>query len=150
MKIKGKKSKAAPQTRGTPSQSGLFPKWAVALAVVAIGATATYALFAYVIFPKIPNELVGRWRVVSGQLQGATFEFHRNGTMIGTMTVNGKDNMLEGTAQSDGKTLHTTTTNPLTGKAETGTQTIVTLTETEFVTEDARGTRITMRRQINE
>ena len=72
------------------------------------------------------------------------------GSKIGTMTVNAKDNVLEGTEQSDGKTLHTTTTNPLTGKAEPGTQTIVTLSETEFITEDARGMRITMRRQINE
>jgi hypothetical protein len=53
---------------------------------------------------------------------------------------------IEGTADVTDKTIRTTSTNPFTGKEETGTQTIVTLTESEFVTEDKNGTRITMHR----
>jgi hypothetical protein len=66
--------------------------------------------------------------------------------MIGKARMNGKEGLIEGMAEVDGKTLRTTTTNPFTGRKDTGTQTIVTLTETEFVTEDQKGTRITMKR----
>jgi uncharacterized protein (TIGR03066 family) len=114
--------------------------------VVALAGAGTYALLEYVILSKVPPELVGRWRVVSGQMNGATFEFRRNGTMIGSMFADGKENLLEGKARSDGKILRTTTTNPYTGKAETGTQTIVTLTQTQLITQDSNGTTVTMER----
>lgn len=64
--------------------------------------------------------------------------------MIGKAMINGKEGLIEGSAHVSGNTLRTTPTNPFTRKEETGTQTIVTLTETEFVTEDQRGTRISM------
>jgi uncharacterized protein (TIGR03066 family) len=123
-----------------------LPTWAVVLLAVALAGAGTYALLEYVILSKVPPELVGRWRVVGGQMSGATFEFRRNGTMIGRMIVDGKENLLEGKARSDGKILRTTTTNPYTGKAETGTQTIVTLTQTQLITQDSNGTTVTMER----
>jgi uncharacterized protein (TIGR03066 family) len=75
-----------------------------------------------------------------------TLEFRRNGSMIGKAIVNGQLNVMEGMAEVNGNTLRTTTTNPYTGKSETGTQTILKLTETELVTQDDKGTKITMKR----
>jgi hypothetical protein len=54
------------------------------------------------------------------------------------------DGIIEGTAEVAGTALRTTTTNPFTKRAETGTQT--TLTGTEFVTEDAAGAKVKMKR----
>jgi uncharacterized protein (TIGR03066 family) len=122
------------------------PKWALVLLVIAVAAGATFALFEFVLIARLPAELVGRWHVSEGEMAGATLEFRRNGTMTVRMTVAGKDYLMEGTATVSGKTLRTTAENPLTGKAETGAQTIVTLTETELVTQDGKGTRVTMRR----
>jgi uncharacterized protein (TIGR03066 family) len=79
-------------------------------------------------------------------MDGTVFEFQRNGAMIGRKTMGDKEGRIKGTAEVTDKTLLTTTTNPFTGRAETGTQTIITLNETEFVTEDRKGARVTMRR----
>jgi uncharacterized protein (TIGR03066 family) len=117
-----------------------------AVALIAVVTVASFAVFAFILPGKLPPELVGEWRVVGGDMHGMTLEFKRNGTMIGKAIVDGKDHLLEGQAEVTGTTLRTTTTNPFTGRSETGTQTIVSLTETELVTEDAKGTRITMKR----
>jgi uncharacterized protein (TIGR03066 family) len=101
-------------------------------------------VFAYLLPGRIPPQLVGQWRVVGGPMDGTIFEFQGNGTMIGRKSLGDKEGLIEGTAEATGQTLRTTTTNPFTRKAETGTQTIVTLTENEFVTDDHRGTRVTM------
>jgi uncharacterized protein (TIGR03066 family) len=121
-----------------------LPRWAVILFVVASVAGASFAAFAFLLPGRIPPALVGRWRVVGGQMDGTIFEFQRNGTMIGRKTLDDKEGLIEGTAEAADRTLRTTTTNPFTRKAETGTQSILTLTENEFVTEDESGTRVTM------
>jgi uncharacterized protein (TIGR03066 family) len=121
-------------------------KWAIALLVVLLAAGGTFVLFEYVIVSKVPRELVGRWRVVGGQMDGFVMEFSRRGAMTGRKSAAEGEVVIEGRARVDGATLRTTTVNPFTGREDTGTQTIVTLTETEFVTEDGTGTRIRMQR----
>jgi uncharacterized protein (TIGR03066 family) len=121
-----------------------LPRWAVILLTVAIVAGVSFATFELLLPGRIPPQLVGQWRVVGGPMDGTIFEFQSNGTMIGRKSLGDKEGLIEGTAEATGETLRTTTTNPFTRKAETGTQTIVTLTENEFVTDDHRGTRVTM------
>jgi uncharacterized protein (TIGR03066 family) len=127
-----------------------LPKWAAILLVIALAAGGSFAVFEFLLPSRIPRELVGRWRVDGGQMNGTIFEFQRNGTMIGRKTQGDKEGRIEGTAIVTDKTLRTTTTNPFTGKAETGAQTIITLTAKEFVTEDQKGARVTMRRVEHE
>lgn len=145
MKNSIRKTKQPPMQNG-PTSPRRFPKWAVAGLLVLLGGGATFALFEFVILARLPPELVGKWRAVGGPFDGLTLEFKRNGTMIGEIIKEGKENRLEGKAEVVGKTLRTTTVNPLTEQAESGTQTIVRLTETELVTEDKNGVRITMKR----
>jgi uncharacterized protein (TIGR03066 family) len=121
-------------------------RWLLMVLAAAAVALVSFAVFQFLLPGKVPPELVGEWRVVGGRLDGMTLAFQRNGTMTGRAYVNGKENEITGEAVVTGTTLRTTTTNPYTGKEETGTQTIIALTETEFVTEDAQGTRITMKR----
>jgi uncharacterized protein (TIGR03066 family) len=139
---------ATAMNSGGPASRRRFrlPRWAVILLTVAAVAGVSFAAFELLLPGRIPLELVGQWRVVGGDMDGMTLEFQRDGTMIGRVTVNGNDNLMKGMAEVDGNILRTTTTNPFTRKAETGMQTIVTLTETQFVTEDKKGTRITMAR----
>jgi uncharacterized protein (TIGR03066 family) len=129
-----------------PPRRRWLPQWAATLLAVALAAGATFALFEFVLLARLPAAVVGQWRVVGGEMDGATFEFRRDGTMVGKLTVQGKEGLIEGKAEVSGKTLRTTTTNPFTGRAETGTQTIVSLTERELVTEDGKGARVTMQR----
>jgi uncharacterized protein (TIGR03066 family) len=156
MKSKARRSKGAPNradaTRKaadrnlTAERSRARRVWLLAIVLVGVVAAASCAVFAFVLPDSIPPEVVGKWRVTGGDWQGMTLEFTRNGTMIGKATINGSDRELEGQATVSGNTLRTTTTNPFTGKAETGTQAIITLTETEFVVEDQQGRRTTMTR----
>src|SRR5262245_8286611 len=129
-----------------PRAGWRLPKWLVGLVCIALVAGVSFVAFELLLPGKIPPELVGEWRVVGGQMDGTIFEFQRNGAMIGRKSLGDKEGLIEGTAEVTGKSLRTTTTNPFTKRPDTGIQTIVTLTETEFVTEDKNGTRITMTR----
>jgi uncharacterized protein (TIGR03066 family) len=132
---------------GKPAgQASAAWKWVVLLVAVAVVFAVSFAVFEFILPGRIPQELVGEWRVVGGDLSGMTMEFKRNGSMRGRAVINGKENEMEGTAEVSGKTLRTTTTNPFTNRRETGTQTIVKLNDSELVTEDQNGTRITMTR----
>jgi uncharacterized protein (TIGR03066 family) len=135
-----------PVSGATPALRRLLglPRWTIILLTVALVAGASFAAFELLLPGRIPPELVGQWRVVGGELSGMTLEFKRNGSMTGKALVNGQENVIEGEAEVTGNTLRTTTTNPFTAKSETGTQTIVSLTETELITQDAKGTRIKM------
>jgi uncharacterized protein (TIGR03066 family) len=139
--------KPAPATMPAPRRLLGLHRWALVVLIVALVAGVSFATFEFLLPGRIPRELVGRWRVAEGPMEGMALEFRRDGTMIGRAIINGNEGLIEGTAEVTGKTLRTTTTNHLTRKAETGTQTIVTLTETEFVTEDQNGTRVTMVRE---
>lgn len=148
MSAKSKKAKAEhPAQASNADRRGIRPpKWLVAVIVVALVAIASFAAFEFLLPGAVPQELVGQWRVAEGPLQGMTLEFKRTGAMTSRAVIDGKEWEIEGTAVVQGNTLHTTTENPYTGKRETGAQVIVTLTETELVTQDAKGTKIVMRR----
>ena len=132
MKTKSHKTPPAKKQVATPPRGSGLKKWLVVLLVVAVVAGASFAAFAFVLPDRVPPELVGKWRVVDGPMDGMTLEFQRNGAMIGRANVEGTERLLEGTADVRDGTLRTTTINSFTNRAETGTQTIVTLTETEF------------------
>jgi len=137
---------AKPAGKNSFSGDTRLRNWGIGLLVVLLGAAGTFALFEFVILSKIPPELVGRWRVVGGQMEGAIFDFHRNGAMTVSMHRDGKEWRMDGTAEVSGKTIRTTTEHPITKEEQTGRQTIITLTETEFVTQDANGTEVRMQR----
>jgi uncharacterized protein (TIGR03066 family) len=154
MKAKTHKAGKHAQANNNPATSPgvsprrLFglPKWLVILLVVGVVAGVSFAAFELLLPARIPPELVGEWRVVEGPLKGMTLEFKRNGAMTGRAVIDGKAGEMDGTAEVDGDILRTTTKNPLSGKRETGSQHIVTLTDTDFVTQDDKGTRVVMRR----
>jgi uncharacterized protein (TIGR03066 family) len=150
MNAKARKAqKAARQTQHHDAgqrRSFRMPRWVIILTVVALVAGGSFAAFEFLLPGRIPPELVGHWRVVGGPMDGTIMEFRRSGTMIGKATIDGKDGIIEGTAEVVGNTLRTMTINPFSGRAETGTQTIVTLSESEFVTEDSNGSKVRMTR----
>ena len=121
-------------------------RWLIVLLVLVVVAGSTFALFEFVLIARVPSELVGRWQVIDGPFRSMTMEFQRDGTMTGRAAINGEERELEGSASLRGNKLTTTTTNPFTGKRDSATQTVLSLTDTEFVTVDENGTRIVMRR----
>jgi uncharacterized protein (TIGR03066 family) len=155
MKSKGKTRGVRKQAQGVspsavprtaPRRLLGMPRWVVILLFVSVVAGVSFAAFDRFIPARIPPKLVGEWRVTEGPVLGMTLEFRRDGAMLGKAMIAGKEAEIEGTAEVTGDTLRTTTKNPYTGAQDTGVQTIVTLSDSEFVTRDSTGTRIVMRR----
>jgi hypothetical protein len=48
----------------------------------------TWVLFQYIIWNTTPPAL-GEWVAAEGPQEGATFDFHRGGTMVGVVNVGG-------------------------------------------------------------
>jgi uncharacterized protein (TIGR03066 family) len=107
------------------------------LVLLALGiASGTWALFEFVVWNRLPAELVGKWVVQGGEQDGATFDFHRNGTMVGRINVRGNEGIINAQAAVEGDALLITTQNPTTKRGETKKQTIKTLNATDLVLQD--------------
>jgi hypothetical protein len=115
------------------------------LCLVFVG-TGTWALFEFVIWNVTPPELVGKWVVVEGPQEGATFDFYRNGTLLGRLNVRGKEHIVDARIRVEDRKIYSTTRNPNTGQDDTRIQIIRTLTATDLVTEDEQGGVLKMER----
>ncbi len=149
MKTKDKQAKQPSQQRPGLQRSPACRPWSrrlllgVTLVVVAAG---VWALFEFVIWNRLPANLVGKWVVVGGLQDGATFDFHRNGTMVGRVNLGGKEGIINASVRVEGVKIYATTKHPRTGQDDTRIQIIRTLTPTELVVEDEQGKRLAMER----
>jgi uncharacterized protein (TIGR03066 family) len=100
----------------------------------------------FVLWNKLPSELVGKWVVEGGEQDGATFDFYRGGTMVGRVNLNGREGTINAQIEIQDDRLLATTKNPNTGAMETRTQRIVQLTRTRLVLRDERGNVLYMTR----
>src|SRR5579862_911113 len=76
----------------------------------------TWAVFDFIVWNKVPPELVGLWEVEQGPQKGATFEFFRDGVMEVQMRRNKKEISHKAQVAVRDKTLLMTSKNPLTRK----------------------------------
>jgi uncharacterized protein (TIGR03066 family) len=147
MKAKRKKQqnltvpRRSPPPVASPSRHG----WPLVLLALLIGA-GTWAFFEFVVWNKIPAELVGKWVVTEGPQEGATFDFYRNGTMVGKVNAGGKEGIVNAHIRVEDKKIYSTTTNPQTRKDDTTLLIIRTLTARELVVEDERRQPLKMER----
>jgi uncharacterized protein (TIGR03066 family) len=113
--------------------------WLLLGLCLVVAGGATWAVFEFFIWNKVPPELVGRWEVEGGPLAGGTFDFSRDGTLEVRHRQQGTQTHLNGRAAVDGKTLLTTTKNPVTKREETHRSTIRELTPDSLVLELEQG-----------
>ena len=116
----------------------------VLCALVAFG--GTWAFFEYVVWNTVPPELVGKWVVTEGKQEGATFDFFRGGTMVGTVNVKGNEAIVNARIRVEDKQIFSTTVNPNTGRNDTRVLAIRRLSPTELVIEDAESGVLKMAR----
>jgi hypothetical protein len=98
-----------------------------------------WGLTEFVLPSKLPPELVGKWVVNGGPQDGATFDFHRRGTMTAHLNDNGTEVVVEARASVVDRKLFTTTRNPHTRKDETSASKIQELTPNSLVLETDKG-----------
>lgn len=144
---KGKAQASPPPAGGAARFS--WPRWGILGLCVVLAAAGTWAVFEFIVWNKLPGDLVGRWVVVEGPQEGSIFDFHRNGTLVGKVQEGEWTGPLQATLRLEGKKIHSTTRQPRTGQKDTFVefvQTIRTLTEKELVLEDERGPVVKMAR----
>jgi len=150
-KQKRKDRKKTPAAVPTNANPGAVPerkprrwfRWLLAAAFLFIAASLTYGLIDYVLFPRIPAELVGTWRVQGGPQNGVILHFDRNGDFEARYALGDKQGGVHARAEidsSDHKKLRIVSTNSKTGRRMTKIHIIRSLTESEMLLEDPTGT----------
>lgn len=121
--------------------------WGLA-ALCLFAAAGTWAVLEFVVWNRLPGQLVGRWEVASGppEYKDAVFEFHRSGKMIGHLNVREELRIINADIRVEGDKIFSTTRHPRTGKEITTSQTVRVLTDRQLVIEDQAGNRLTMTR----
>jgi uncharacterized protein (TIGR03066 family) len=136
-------------TDSDPADRRGWRAWVVVgscLLLMGTAAAASWAIAEFVVFNRLPSNLVGKWVVDGGEQDGATFDFFRNGTMEGRINVNGNEHRIDAWVRVEGDKLLSTTRNPNTGQDETRPQEIKVLTQTHLVLQDSHGQQLHLSR----
>lgn len=153
MKRKEKKrsnsSTQAPQNSPDPGPGkGFIVRKLVLGTLLLLMGSGTWAFFEFVVWNKLPGELVGAWEVVHGppEYKEAVFKFYRSGKMVGHLNDNGNLRIMNAEVRVDGNKIFITTRRPSTGEEKTIVQHVRTLTANRLVVEDEQGQRLSMER----
>jgi uncharacterized protein (TIGR03066 family) len=125
-----------PSTKSPPTSASLWYRGLLFVVILAATGGGTWAMLEYVVLAKLPAALVGKWVVKGGGQDGATFDFYRNGRMVGRVNVDGREGIIDARVRVESDQLLTTTRNPRTGQDETRQQTIQELTDKNLVLVD--------------
>lgn len=145
-KLKSKKAVTRDKQRNavpaptSPAASSLMPRWLVLLGCLALAGGGMYFVMTSYVIAQVPAEIVGTWQVKGGEMDGTKMTFHRDGSFTSMVTIEGRDIPIEARVAVRDKTLQFSIVNGLSGKRETKTQTIRSLTETEMVVEEGGAT----------
>jgi hypothetical protein len=136
----------APNAATVPQGRWPLPRWIVLGLCLLLAAGGTWAFFEFVIWNKVPSELVGKWVVMEGPDEGGTIDFYRKGTMVAKVNQGGFEGIIYAAIRVEDKKIHVTTRHQKTGEEGTRVQTIRTLEANRLVLEDERGTSIMLQR----
>jgi len=125
-----------------------FRRWAFLGLLLLLAGAGTWAVFEFVIWNKVPAELVGKWEITEGpkEYAEASFRFFRNGYMEGRVNVGEHLNIIKSTIRVRGKNIIVTSKHPKTGEETVQVQKIRILTESDLVVEDGNGNLLKMKR----
>ena len=133
---------------GTPPQPSSRPRRRLLLLLLGcllLAAGGTWAMLELVVWNKLPRDLVGTWVVVEGEMEGATFEFHRDGSMVVREDVGTRRHILKGEAALEDRVLYVTTRDE-DGEEVTLAHTIRVLSPRELVLETEQGKLLKLER----
>ncbi len=139
--LKNNKNPAQPIPAKQPGTGASPWRWIAILAALVGTAVGSWAVMEFVVWNRLPSELVGRWEVVEGppEYSEAVFEFFRSGALVGRLNDNGNLRIMNASVRLEDDKLYVTTRRPSTGEEHVSVQTVKTLSEREFVVADSRG-----------
>lgn len=123
-----------------------LPRWLLLGFCLLLAAGGTWALMEFVVLGKVPPDLIGKWVVEGGEQDGATFDFYRDGTMVGRLNKRGNFDLVKARVAVEGDTLLITTQHPVTKSELVKKQTITSLNAIELTLRDDRGKILRMTR----
>jgi hypothetical protein len=121
--------------------------WALVAVGLLVAGGGTWAVLEFVVWNRLPAELVGTWEVQEGPMSGGTFRFSRDGTLQVRARDDAMDFNLKGSVVMIDRVLRTTTYDSLTGRDKTSRSTIRELTRTSLVLELENGELLKMARK---
>ena len=138
---KNRKPSATPQALPKPAAKRSMRTWVVLGLILLLSGVVSWAFMEYVVWNRLPGDLVGKWEVTSGppELQEAVFDFYRNGKMVGHLNDQGNLRIMIGEVNVEDNKFYVTTRRPSTGETHVNTQTIRSLTHNQFTLVDEKG-----------
>ena len=136
----------APRSTSTSSGPWPFRRWAILGFCLLLAFGGTWAFSVFVLWNRVPSELVGKWVVMEGPDEGGTVDFNPSGAMVAIVNKGGFEAKIEARIRVDGKKIHVTTWHRETGEEGTRIQTIKVQEADRLVLEDERGTSIKLKR----
>jgi uncharacterized protein (TIGR03066 family) len=138
-----------PRQDVAPPSAGSGRKMLIAIALLLLAAGGTWAFMEFVVWNRLPTDLVGRWEVVQGppEYKDAEFEFYRSGKMVAYVNDRGNVGEIHAYVRIEGDKIYSTTRNEA-GKEHVSVQTIRTLTTQQLVVADEAG-RVTKMVRMN-
>jgi hypothetical protein len=119
-----------------PSRHSAKFRWLLVLGCLAISAFTTYFVLTTYVLAKLPDTIVGTWRIENGDLKGDKMTFLRDGTFTAQVTAeDGRVAPVTARVELHDKTLRYIFEMPGAGRQER-VQTIKSLTPTEMIVEE--------------
>jgi len=141
-----RKTNQAPRPTPHSAPGSVLVRWVVPILCLLLAAGGTWGVMEFVVWNKLPGDLVGKWEVQGGDQDGATFDFFRNGTMVARINVRGKLEFVKADVAVEGDGLFVTTRSPIDNREMTKRHTIKVLSANRLVLEDERKNVLTMER----
>jgi uncharacterized protein (TIGR03066 family) len=139
-----------PKQHLAPPSAGSGRKVLIAIALLLLTAGGTWAFTEFVVWNRLPGNLVGRWEVVQGppEYKDAVFEFHRSGKMIAYVNDKGNVGEIHADIRVEGDKIYSTSRHPRSGQEHVTVQTIRSLTDQDLIVADEAG-RVTKMARMN-
>lgn len=114
-------------------------RWLLIVGCFALGGIGMYAVAENYLVTRIPEELVGRWRVSGGDQDGVTLEFHKTGAFEARKKRGMEEGSVHARVEVGDKKLHIFSRIPGTDSEDRKTHIIHSITEKEMMLEDPEG-----------
>ncbi|MGF1577826.1 MAG: hypothetical protein ACFCD0_00525 [Gemmataceae bacterium] len=121
-----------------------WTRWVVSVGSFLGAALLTFFFVKFVTTPQLPTTIIGKWKVVNGELAGRTVQFESDGDFWVIVEVDGRPKTVTARVQHHKSKLQFTWTNPSTGKSAVETHTITHINAREMTLRSEMGQRVKM------
>lgn len=128
--------KPAPDSK--PAASRPMQRLLILALLFLASALGVYLAVRFLDRPTLSPDLVGEWRIVGGEMNGARLIYGADGTFQAKWTEGGRAVTMEARVEQHGDRLHYAVFDPASGRTVDKVQTILSLSPSELIIEENR------------